>query len=557
MGVSHRKHPVDGDQWLHPYAGSNNWVIGGDRTESGYPMMANDPHRSIAVPSLRYWVHLNAPGWNVIGGGEPTIPGVSIGHNEHGAWGLTVFFTDSEDIYVYETNPNNPNQYRYDGEWEEMRIVPDTIQIRGESPVEVSLKYTRHGPVVFENKEHHTAYALRAAWREIGGAPYLASLRMDQAETWAEFREACTYSNMPGENMVWADKNGAIGWQVVGIAPIRRNWSGLVPVPGDGRYEWDGYRSIRARPRIMNPPQGWWTTANSNLISPDYPDRNAVGWYWSDPFRYHRIVETLETGRHSLGDMMRLQTDYLSIPARTLIPLLKNLRSEHRQVERARRILMDWDFQLTSESIAAGIYVAWERSLFENVYHLMVPQEAQDLLSARSKVQMSNIIDWLLVPPVEFGTDPIEGRDELLISSLEEAVEGLTNRLGGNMERWQYGQADYKHVTIRHPLSHLVEPGLRKRLNMGPLPRAGNSYTIVQSGSGDNQTFGPTFRILVDTQDWDRSLGMNAPGQSGDPDSPHYDDLFRHWAEDKYFPVYFSREKVESAAKKTTVLTAP
>jgi hypothetical protein len=206
-------------------------VVAGSRTQSTYPIMANDPHRTIAAPSLRYWVHLVAPGWNVIGGGEPVLPGVSIGHNGHGAWGLTIFGNDNEDLYVYEINPANPDEYRYQGRWERMRTVEDTIAVKGEQPERVTLKYTRHGPVIFEDRTARRAYALRAAWLEPGGAPYLASLRMNQARTWEEFREACRYNHMPAENMVWADRTGTIGWQAAGIQPLRRNWSGLLPVP--------------------------------------------------------------------------------------------------------------------------------------------------------------------------------------------------------------------------------------------------------------------------------------------------------------------------------------
>ena len=212
--------------------GSNNWVVHGTRTLSGYPIMANDPHRAQSAPSLRYWVHLVAPGWNVIGGGEPVLPGVSIGHNEHGAWGLTVFGQDNEDLYVYETNPANPNQYRHLGRWEEMTVIADTVPVRGQADAQVELKYTRHGPVVFEDPDNHVAYAVAAAWLDYGSAPYLASLRMDQATTWEEFVEACSYSRIPSENMVWADRAGNIGYQAVGVSPIRPNHSGLVPVPG-------------------------------------------------------------------------------------------------------------------------------------------------------------------------------------------------------------------------------------------------------------------------------------------------------------------------------------
>jgi penicillin amidase len=179
--------------------------------------MANDPHRAQAVPSLRYMAHLVAPGWNVIGGGEPEIPGISIGHNEYGAWGLTVYRTDAEDLYVYQTNPKNPNEYLYQGKWEKMEVINEKIPVKGRRDEKVVLKYTRHGPVVFENQSENVAYAVRCGWLEIGGSPYLASLRMNQARNFKEFREACNYSHIPGENMVWADKDGNIGWQSVGI----------------------------------------------------------------------------------------------------------------------------------------------------------------------------------------------------------------------------------------------------------------------------------------------------------------------------------------------------
>ena len=236
--------------------GSNNWVVHGSRTLSGYPLMANDPHRVQSAPSLRYWVHLVAPGWNVIGGGEPVLPGVSIGHNEHGAWGLTVFGQDNEDLYVYETDPADPNRYRHLGGWEPMTVLRETIPVQGQADVEVELKYTRHGPVVFEDPANRVAYAVAAAWLDYGSAPYLASLRMDQATTWEEFVEACSYSRIPSENMVWADRAGNIGYQAVGVSPIRPHHSGLLPVPGDGRYEWDGLLPIRALPQRRQPAEG-------------------------------------------------------------------------------------------------------------------------------------------------------------------------------------------------------------------------------------------------------------------------------------------------------------
>jgi len=524
--------------------GSNNWVVSGDLTQDGYPFMVNDPHRAQSVPSLRYWVHLVGPGWNVIGGGEPEIPGVSIGHNEHGAWGLTVFSTDGEDLLVYRTNPANPNQYWYAGRWEEMRVEKEQIAVKGQDPVTVELKYTRHGPVTFEDGERHLAYAVRGAWLEVGGAPYLASLRMDQARTWEEFREACAYSHIPGENMVWADREGNIGWQAVGIAPIRRHFSGMVPVPGDGRFEWDGYLPIKAKPNEYNPARGFIETSNSNYTKPTYPYMEAIGYSWADPYRWARGSEVLASGRKfSMMDMVKLQHDYLSVPARTLVPLLEGIEASGR-IEAARQRLLAWDYVLARDSVEAGIYIAFERQFLANMGELKIPAAARDYL----RLGMKRSIEFILAPDGAFGDDPLAGRDAFLLRALQEGIDDLTAMLGPSMEDWVYGQADYKHALITHPLAPAVDAATRDRLNVGPVPRGGNSFTLGNTGYGNNQTTGASFRIFVDLRAWDNTLGMNAPGQVGDPDSPLYANLFELWAQDKVFPAFFSRRKIESVA---------
>jgi penicillin amidase len=519
--------------------GSNNWVVDGSRSESGYPIMANDPHRAQGAPSLRYWVHLVGPGWNVIGGGEPSLPGVSIGHNEYGAWGLTVFSTDAEDLYVYETNPSNPNQYRYRGEWEEMTVITEEIPVRGQSAHTAELKYTRHGPVVFEDGGRNLAYAVRAGWMEVGGAPYLASLRMDQAKNWEEFRAACNYSNIPGENMIWADRDGTIGWQAVGIAPVRRNWSGLVPVPGDGRYEWDGYLPIISKPHVVNPEDGYFATANNDLIPRDYEHMNAVGFSWSDPYRWLRIVEVLDSGtRFSMADMMRLQTDELSIPARQLVPMLDDLAMMG-QPERARQMLLDWDYVMDKNSIEATIYSAWEAELRQRTRDALMPSGLGGNLSLRK------VIETIMVPPGTLGREPMLARNDLLSGALTTAMATLEGRLGADMSAWQYGQVAYHSATLRHPLGTAVDASTRAVLEAGPLPRGGYGSTVNQTGNGSNQTSGASFRIIIDTGDWDRAVGMNTPGQSGDTRSRFYRNLFEYWANDDFFPVFYSRNKIE------------
>ena len=534
--------------------GSNNWVVSGSRTQSTLPILANDPHRVIQAPSLRYWVHLVAPGWNVIGGGEPVLPGVSIGHNEHGAWGLTIFGQDSEDLYVYDTNPANANEYRYRGGWEPMRVISESIAIKSEKPENVELKYTRHGPVLFEDRANHKAYALRAAWMEPGGAPYLASLRMNQAKSWDEFREACAFSNMPSENMVWVDRKGTIGWQAAGVQPLRRNWSGLLPVPGDGRYEWDGFLPITALPSETNPTRGFIATANNYLSPNDYPYREAQHYQWTDPFRASRISEVLGSGRlFTVGEMVRLQNDDLSIIARSLVPLLRDLTLTPASAK-ARDALTTWDYVLDKDSVPAGVYAMWLRRVLVNTRDVVVPAALRTAMGGNF-VSTRRLIDWLHSPDGRFGADPIAGRDAVLVKSLDEAVAELSKRFGPDMPAWKYGQERYHHALVSHPLADVVNAATRAKLVAGPFPRGGDGFTVSATGNADNQTSGGSLKIIADTEDWDNSVGLNTPGQSGDPDSPHYRDLFELWVRGKYFPIAYSKKKVDSVTESVTRLT--
>jgi len=531
--------------------GSNNWVVSGALMEDGNTYMANDPHRTIAVPSLRYMTHLVAPGWDVIGGGEPEIPGISIGHNTFGAWGLTVFRTDGEDMYVYDLNPKDIDQYRYKGAWTDMRKIRETIAVKGQENRESVLRYTRHGPVVYVDSARLKAYTIRCAWLEIGGSPYLASLRMDQAESWDSFREACNYSHIPGENMVWADIDGTIGWQAVGIAPIRKNFSGLVPVPGDGRYEWNGYLPIIEKPNLVNPTSGYIATANQHVTPDDYTHWDAIGYSWSDPYRGDRIREVLESGKKlTMDDMQGLQVDYLSLPASILVPLVGELQLSGKAAE-ARSELSDWDLTLKTQSIAAAIYASWENEIRHLAAVRFIPDAVKDIITS---IQLKRIIDWIIEPNHKFGRDHETGRNRFLQVAFESAVARLEDKLGEDIDDWQYGQSDFKHVYMAHALSYAVQDDIRSQLDLGPLPRGGNGYTTNSTSNRDRQSSGASFRIIVNTGDWDTAVATNSPGQSGSPTSPYHQNLFQSWAKDQYFPIYFSRKKIESVTVSKSVL---
>ena len=515
--------------------GSNNWAISGEKSFNGYPILANDPHRSIVAPSLRYITHLNAPGWDVIGGGEPEIPGISIGHNGFGAWGLTVFRTDAEDLYVYELNPNNSNQYYHDGKWMDFIEIKESIPVKGKGDYEATLKYSVHGPVTLIDEERQRAYAVRCGWLEIGGSPYLASLRMNQSMSWEEFRDACNYSNIPGENMVWADKEGNIGWQAVGIAPIRSTHSGLVPVMGDGRYEWDGYIPIIDKPNVYNPKEQFFATANQNVTPDSYEHWDAIGFSWSDPYRGDRVNNVLrETSKLSMEDMVDLQVDYFSIPSVELIKMLEesNLESQYQKFSER---LYKWDNKLLKTSTEATIYVNWERLLMKRFFEDYFPEEVKDLL----RVQLYTVIDKLK----KINT---KQRNEFLKETFILSIKELKSKFGDDENNWVYGQENYKHIKINHPLEDIVNDSIYNILSFKTYPRGGNGYTPGSTSSNLSQSSGASFRVIIDTKDWDNSLATNSPGQSGDPRSPFYRNLYKDWADDKYFKLLYSKKKIKT-----------
>lgn len=524
--------------------GSNNWVIDGTKTKSGMPIMANDPHRTIQSPSLRYMVHLNAPakdgkkGWNVIGAGEPVLPGVSIGHNEFGAWGLTIFRIDQEDLYVYETNPDNPNQYKYKDRWVDMFVEETTISVRGQNDVTQTLKYSIHGPVIFGDTDKNIAYGLRAAWLDVGAAPYLASLRMDQAETWEEFREACSFSGLPGENMVWADRKGNIGWQSVGLTPVRFGWDGSLPIPGNGEYEWAGYVPIKQMPHISNPKSGWYGTANHHNVPEGYP--NIFADFYSDPARYWRLKEVMEkASNHSIEDSMALQYDNKSMNAEKITSVISELRVP-RNLRAAQRLLSNWDHRLDRDSSAAAIFDIWEQAMINLIYLRNVPKNKMSDVSMPGR---QRVTEWIINPQeIIFGKNPKEIRNQSILQSLQIAVDYLTEDFGDDMGNWSYGKLHYAEII--HPLSHLVGEEMQKSINIMPLPRGGGSNTLNANHGNDRQLSGASFRMIVDTADWDSAIGTNSPGQSADPKSSHYDDLFEGWNKGVYFPLFYSKDKI-------------
>jgi penicillin amidase len=544
-------------------SGSNNWALAPARSATGRPLLANDPHRALSVPSLRYIAHLSAPGLDVIGAGEPALPGISIGHNRRIAFGLTIFFIDQEDLYVYETRPDAPREYRYRGRWEPMTVLRERIPVRGMPPAEISLEYTRHGPVLYRDPDRRIAVALRAAWLEPGMAPYLASLGTMRAQSWDGFLAAMNRWGLPPENMVYADVEGNIGWKPGGLAPIRPNWDGLLPVPGDGRYEWAGFRDMDELPVESNPERGWVATANQMNLPEGYP--HGVGFEWIMPYRFERIREVLRARkRFTLEDMVALQTDTRSVTARRVVALLAGLQSDAPDVQRALALLRGWNAALDRSSGAAALYEIWfHRHLVpaamaawvddaETLEALLDEDDLYDVFEGGStEVWISRLED----PRSWRGEKPLEGRRHVLLSSLAAAVRETERRLGSDWDAWRWGRLH--QARVRHPLSALLDGRERAGVDVGPAPRGGSGATVNSTAYSLRdfvQRYGASYRMVLDVGDWDASVAMNSPGQSGDPASPHYRDLFEAWARDETVPLVFGRERVEAVAAQRIVL---
>jgi penicillin amidase len=538
-------------------SGSNNWVVAGSRSATGRPVFAGDPHRLHGLPSLRYLVHLSAPGLDVIGAGEPSAPGVSMGHNGFAAFSQTIFGMDQEDVYVYETEPGHPDRYRFNDEWIEMQIVEERFEIKGAPEQVHKLKFTRHGPVLYVDEARGRAYALRSVWFEPGTAAYLGSLSTMRARSFAEFREHLRRFATPSLNHLYADVTGAIGWQPAGMVPVRANWDGLLPVAGDGRFEWQGFVDLDDLPNQANPLEGFLATANEANLPADFDqEKTRIGYEWLENSRALRIREALsQDARHTVAASLALQADVFSRPAARLQCLLRRIeRDEDADFAAARHLLVDWDNRLDAESAPAALSELWfTKHLKPGLIAAFVPDAATRALLAPGDVE--GVLTALEKPDGRFGEDPVAGRDALLAHTLGAAYRDALARLGADPAAWRWG--DLHHGYFQHPLSAMVGEEERRRLDIGPLPKGGSASTVMHAAYRPQDfrvTIGASVRYVLDVGNWDASFFVNAPGQSGDCRSPHYRDLAPKWAKGQYAPLLYSREAVDEAAELRIVL---
>jgi penicillin amidase len=546
--------------------GSNNWVVGGARTETGKPLLANDPHLLAQLPSIWIEMHLTAPGIDVAGVSLPFTPGITIGHNERIAWGFTNVGGDTQDLYLERLNADGTAAL-FDGAWEPVTAIEEEIAVRGrDTPEVVHARETRHGPImdsyllgtteayVVEGGITET-YALRFAGFEEGIGPS-TTWALNTAGSWDEFREALRGWHCPGQNAVYADVDGHIGYQCTGLHPIRRAGDGTVPVPGwTSDHEWDGWVPYDELPWSLDPADGFLVTANNRPHEDSYPW--LLGKDFLPAFRARRIAQRIaDRPRHDANSFAAIQMDTVSLPAEELLPLLLRTRPETDRQRRALSTLAAWDGDLAATSSAAALYQVWNVKIAEA---LLVPRLGEDLYRHyHSLRQWTNAFQFQTLPNLLrtptarwFGEDGAGARDQTLRTALDAALDELMATLGDDPDAWRWG--DLHRVRFAGPLARI--PGMEELFVGGEGPMGGDEQTVLQGmysiGEGYGVSVVPSWRMIANLSDLDRSLGVHTLGQSGHPASPHFRDLFPLWMAGEHHPMPFTRAAVDAAAEAT------
>lgn len=534
--------------------GSNAWVISPDKSATGRAVFAGDPHRLLDIPSSRYLVHMSAPGLDVVGAGEPFAPGISMGHNGKIAYGLTYFYSDQEDLYVYDINPDNPNQYRYGSDWEDFTVIKETIKVRGGEDHEVALRFTRHGPVIYTEENTNKAFGVRAAKLGAGGSPYLGSLRLMEASSWQDFKAAMRHWHVPTLNLMYADTNGAIGWTPTGLAPHRKEWDGLLPVPGDGRYEWDGFIPVSDLLGEKTPKRGWIATANHMNIPDDCEGPACtVGYEWAPSYRFDRIADVFSSYDKIPYDASgQLQIDEKLSFGGSIIEAVRGLvrrKTDELTPEAAEALSFfgAWDGSMNKQSPQAHFFMFWYKN------HL-APAVFKALSSVRSNGEVpfspdrKIVFDILEKAEFETGNASVMTRDQLLLDTLTTAYAEMQQKFGTDQKSWAWGNVHKLH------LQPLMAPSADNKAITQCLPAqgvatGGNPWTvnlaITSSKDPSKVTAGASVRLVIDVGEWDNSRGTNMPGQSGNHDNAHYCDLYDAWQSGKGFPLLYSKDAIE------------
>ena len=571
---------------------SNNWVLSGEKTDTGMPILANDMHLGHSAPGIWYEAHLVTPTMNVSGVMPPGIPVVTVGATEHVAWGFTNVMADDSDYYMELIDPDDPNRYYYNGRWEEMETVEHTIPVKGGDPVTHTVRITRHGPIVNDVNEQDEpeGYALAMRWTapELFGVA-TALYYFNHAENVDDFEKGIEYFKCPAQNIVYADDQGNIGyWASVGI-PIRGgaaygtplfypvpeggeppvleysgNWNpGILPVPGwDDRYEWRGYVPTDGQPHTKNPPRGWIATANNKHVDDDYP--YLISNYYATPYRFARISEMIEE-KDELGvvDMQRMHADVQVLMAREWVPVMEAALSgaELSDTEaRALELLSAWDYEASVESPACSIFHATINAMLERTFKNRLGEDLyahyidNDFIAFNA---LNNMITrgesiWFDDP----ATDDIEQMNDMITASFTDAVALLKSEMGGDPDTWEWGELHT--LTLYHAFGEQSKL-LGMFMNIGPYPLWGSWATVNPAPYHITDPWevyhGASERYIFDMSDINNSLRVIPAGISGNFMSPHYDDQALLWRTVSYRPFVLDRDRVMEDAAYTLTIT--
>ena len=560
------------DEWMgDPYAvwGSNNWVVSGSRTESKSPMLANDTHLGLALPGPWYTNGLHGGRFNSSGMTFAGVPGVVIGHNDKIAWGVSNLNPDTQDLYIEKLdNAENPTKYEFEGEWHDLQVIDETIEVKGGAPEPLKVMLTRHGPIINQViGDLEGAEPMTFRWTVLEGTSLFESVkRINLSQNWDEFRDALRLWEAPSQNFVYADVDGNIGYQSTGKIPIRSaNDQGLLPAPGwTGENEWQGYVAFEDMPASYNPSNGFVGTANNRVAAPDYPYQLAYDW---DPgYRVQRIYDMLSADDQiTVADFEAMQGDTLSLPAEALSPYLRALTPENDQQAKALEYVKAWDNRYEVDRVGASIYQAWYWFLLKNTLHDDLGDETTERYltgqyERHGTFQVPLMIEMMKQPDYRWFDDKTtpakETRDDIARKSLADAMQWLSERYGSDPSKWTWGTL-HTITFAAQPLGG--HPLLKYIYTSDTIPARGDNFTLNAASFRYNNPFrmvhGSSQRLIMDLSNFDNSLGIVPGGQSGQALSPHNLDLVNMWQNVEYFPMPFSKEAVDKSTVDKLTLT--
>ena len=536
--------------------GSNDWVVDGTKTVTGMPLLANDPHLGINMPSIWYEVGLRGGGLDVIGFTFPGVPGVIIGHNDHIAWGVTNVGADDTDLYLEKLDPSgHPGMYEYNGQWLPLQTRQEVIKVRGGSPVTFTVSVTQHGPLlnsVVDDLKSYPPIALK--WTALQpDYSFAGFFELDDAVNWTQFQAAVEQISI-SQNFVYADTEGHIGYEMSGVLPLRNSANDLLPVDGSNPlYEWTGYLPRSQMPRLFDPPTHVIATANNEIV-PDSPSLYVTST-WDQGYRARRILDLLTaTLQLSIDDYRRIQADVYAIPAATLTPYFLHVgATAGGDTAKAASLLQGWDFELTRSSAAAAVYEVTVGNLLRRTLEPVLGKDLYGIYRSNysSSGLYSVLIELLTTPTAPFYGSP-SARDAAIVSALAKTMSDLRAALGTDPRKWQWGTLHQAHFA--HPLASVAPLSLI--FGTSPVDRPGDGVTVSVGGDGGFSADPPTYdqhtvssmREIIDLGNLDRSLWVTTTGESGEPFSRHYGDLIPLWDQNQYQAMAYSPEAESKAA---------